>query len=485
MNEATAKLKDRWESVDLKVTNEGEKIILPADPNVMTVKEGIISLKRIEKAENQVYDVNEVVRCHFYDGMVALAMALKEIFGVAVAVKTPPKHFFDSEHPPQMVHVKTGPGIDDFIQVPYGRFKLPGIDDGFIETTQTKSRGIPMLAIMGQVKAKDKKVVMRVVKEAQKFAKEHSIYRSASIILDKKNGIDKGGEIDFSEPLQFFDPSLGNEIPIFNAETEELINVAIMSPLQQTQRCRDENIPLRRGILFEGPYGTGKTLTAKQVATIANQNGWTFILVKSPQALKFSLEFAKLYQPCVVFTEDIDRVVKSRNEGANDLINEIDGIVSKTDEIMTVLTTNFVEKIDKSMLRPGRLDTVVSIRPPEGETVARLIRFYAGELLDPKADLKSAVEKLSGSIPAAIAEAVQKSKLSMIYHDREQINGDDITTSAVGMENHMKLLDNANEGENEVDDLSTQIGAIVKHETEMTMVKMFKKAGIRTDRDEE
>jgi len=479
-DQTSAKMKDPWESVDMKVENAGEKIILPDIPKPMSVKEGVIVLKRIEKAENTVYDVNEVVYCHFYDGMVALAKALKNIFGIAVAVKSPPKHFFDSEHPPQMVHVRTGPDIDDFIQVPFGRFQLPGVD-GYIETGQTKSRGIPMLSITGEVKAKDKKVVMRVVKEAQKVSKEQSIYRSASIILDKKNGIDQQGQIDFREPLQFFNPSLGNEVPIFNKETEELINVAIMSPLQQTKRCRQENIPLRRGVLFEGPYGTGKTLTAKQVASVANQNGWTFILVKSPQALKFSLEFAKLYQPCVVFTEDIDRVVKSRNEGANDLINEIDGIISKTDEILTVLTTNFVEKIDKSMLRPGRLDTVVSIRPPEGETVGRLIKFYAGELLDPKADINGAIEKLSGYIPAAIAEAVQKSKLSMIYHGRDMINGEDITTSAIGMENHMKLLDEANEGENEVDDLSTQIAEIVKTNSELTMRKTLKKAGFSLD----
>jgi hypothetical protein len=465
--QAKPETKIDWKSIDMAVERMGEKIILPSIPGPMSYKDAREALQRIEEAENTVYAVSEVVPVHFYDGCVAFAKALKEKYGYSMSVPTP--GFFGPK-PPQMIHVKTGPRIDDFVQVPFGAFKIPNID-GTLQTGYAVQRGIPCFQINGSVKAKEKHIVMELVALTAHFVKEESIYKGKAVILER----DESGGVDFSEPLGFFDAKIGEEVPIFNRETELLIATTLMAPIRNAKVCRDKKIPLKRGVLLEGPYGCGKTLTAKEVAKAAQENGWTFILVTASSALKYALNFAKMYQPAVVFAEDIDRIADNRNEGANDLLNQIDGVVGKKDEIITVLTTNFAHKIDKGFLRPGRLDTVISIRPPEAEAVERLIRFYAGKELAPGANLKSVTTKLAGQIPATIREVVERSKLSAIVNGNDHITTDDMMVGATSMENHWKLIEEAAEGVRTPDPLATAVGLVVNDNVRKALDAKFGK----------
>src|SRR5690606_35602369 len=141
---------------------------------------------------------------------------------------------------------------------------------------------------------------------------------------------------------------------IHTKETDALIRTNIFSPLKHTEACRKHKIPLKRGILLEGKYGTGKSLTARVTAKVAVDNGWTFIMLNRAQGLRAAIEFARTYQPCVIFAEDIDRVADREDENVNDLVNMLDGVVTKDMEMMICLTTNFIEKIDQALLRPGR-----------------------------------------------------------------------------------------------------------------------------------
>lgn len=442
-----------WAAKETQIVREGKKIVLPADPGPMSYDAGIELLARAKKAEEMVYTINEPIGVHFFDGLVALFIVMKEKYGF---VGTQPKQSWFGPIPPKLLHVRNGPKPDDFVQVPFGQFKLPNVE-GTIETTYDVIKGIPQLVISGQVKDKEKKLVMELVLATREYARHNSIYRGRCIILER----DESSGIDYEQPLEYFDPFTGKEVPIFNEETEKLIETAVLAPISNSVACRKHGIPLKRGVLLEGPYGTGKSLTARQTARVASQNGWTFISVTSAKSLKYALSFAKMYQPCVIFAEDIDRLTSTRNEGANDLINEIDGVVGKNDEIITVLTTNFADKIDKAMLRPGRLDAVISLRAPEKGAVERLIRFYTGDLLAADADLGPTADRLAGNIPATIREVCERAKLAMVTRDDDKIITDDLTASALSMENHLNLLRDAREGINEPT-LEDLIGAEIK-----------------------
>jgi transitional endoplasmic reticulum ATPase len=434
----------------------------------MTEEDAIEALQRVIVAKNTVYTISENVPCHFYDGMVAFARALKHKYGFSQAVPTP--GFFGPQ-PPQFVHVKTGPNPNDNIQVPFGSFKLPNIS-GVLQTGYNIVKGIPVLNISGKVKAREKHIVMEIVNLTKQFSKAESIYSGKSIILER-NDADDG--IDFNEQLEFFDAARGTDKPIFNRDIERLIDVAVMTPITKSSICRARNIPLKRGVLLSGPYGTGKSMTAKYIAKVANENGWTFILCKSSMSLKYALNFAKMYQPCVIFAEDIDRLVDDRNEGANDLINDIDGVVGKRDEIITVLTTNFANKIDKAMLRPGRLDTIVALNAPDAETVERLVRFYAKEEISDKEKIDDACKVMAdaGHFPSTISEIVQKAKMFMIQSGGTSIGDADLQSANLDMGNHMAILDSAREGKRETPDLDYLIGNIVKSKTD-EIIKIMK-----------
>jgi len=436
-----------WAARTVDIKHQGTAIVLPADPGDMGLLEGAETLKRAHKDAMQQYSIHEHIPVHFFDGCVALFAVMKEKYGY---VGTQGKQTWFGEIPPQLLHIKVGPKPEDFLQVPFGQFKLPGVD-AVIETKYDVVKGIPQLAIVGNVRAKERKIIMELVLETRKYAETNSIYKGRCVKLER----DESNGVDFSSPLEYFDPFSGTEIPIFNAVTERLIETALLTPIANADVCRQHKVPLKRGVLLEGPYGTGKSLTARQAARVASENGWTFVLVNNVKAISYALAFAKMYQPCVLFAEDIDRLVGSRNEGANDLINEIDGVIGKNAEIITVLTTNFVEKIDKAMLRPGRLDAVISLRAPDEEAVERLIRHYSGKLLAETASLTETAAKLSGNIPATIREVVERAKLGMIQRNAGAISTDDLAAAAESMMNHLAILKDAKEGQSDptVDEL--------------------------------
>ena len=123
----------------------------------------------------------------------------------------------------------------------------------------------------------------------------------------------------------------------------------------------------------------------------------------------------------------------------------IDGISSKGTEIMVVLTSNHVEKINRAMLRPGRLDAVITITAPDQQAVKRLIRLYGRELVDPNDELELASAVLTGQIPAIIRECTERAKLYAIGRSDDdnslQITDEDVHGAAVGMKPHMDLLE--------------------------------------------
>ncbi len=422
--------KTDWTKIDTQIKHRGKEITLPADPANMDYDDAINTLARVRDQENQEFDVNELVAGAPWDTLVAIYRAMQEIYGVVLSESI--KTFF-GEIKPEFETVHTGPGDNDRIQVPSGQMSLPGVSNPvYVSMT------IHGTIIQGTVRKRDRARLVEIANRAREIVRAASVYKGKAIRLN----VDDNGDLELTVQPEFLDLSRVRESDMIHTrETEALIRTNILAPLKHTAECRRNRIPLKRGILLEGKYGTGKSLTSRVTAKVATDNGWTFIMLNRSQGLRAAIEFARTYQPCVIFAEDIDRAADREDEDVNDLVNLLDGLISKEMEMMVVLTTNHIEKIDRALLRPGRFDAVISIDAPDAETAERILRAYAGELLAKNADLSSVGDITAGMIPAPIREVVERAKLSMLTEGRTSLTVDDLRISAIGMKRHVALLE--------------------------------------------
>jgi len=406
-------------------------------PNSMDLEAARDWLDRRIHDDSQLVEIDHKIHCFPMEGAAALAQALKEKYGWTSMT---PKKSFWGDTPPSVVTLRTGPNTT--VGIPWGRLVIPGVK-GYLETNMAIHKGSPILRVTGMVQRKNEPLFREILSEAEHKVATDSIYKGQALRMEF---IDPDGatSVEDFQP-QFMDLSTVDVSQlVFSDHVSQQIDSSIMALVKHTAVCREAGVPLKRGILLAGPYGTGKTLTAKVLAKECERNGWTFLLIPDVSQLDSAVEFARRFQPCAVFCEDIDQVMQGRrrDSNVNAILNTIDGIESKDTEIMVVLTTNHVERIEPAMLRPGRIDHVIEVTPPDSDAALRLVRTYTGDLLVEDESMIAAGQALSGQIPAVIREVCERSKLAAISArgSATAIYGEDLIVASKGMRSQTKLL---------------------------------------------
>ena len=387
------------------IVHEGEKLVLPKE---MSLDNAIALLERRKEYEGKRIHMVETFDTFPLDGACSLDTVLQRRYGWAPATSTPG---FFKDHPPQLTTVQIGP--DQVRQVPWGSFLLPAID-GRLQTETAQKDGRIVFALSAEILRRDERTVQALFDEVREEVKRSSIYRGKTLRLRL---FDEDGE-----KLAMPDPQfVRNEIEltdlVYPDSVQRAIHTNLFVPIMRAHDCIANGIPLKRGVLLAGPYGTGKTLAAAAAASLAEQHGLTCLYVPRAEELPEALLFAKQYQSpaCVVFCEDIDRTTSGpRSTQMDDILNSIDGLGSKNANIILVLTTNAIETIHPAMLRPGRLDAVIEVTPPDAKAVQQLLRHYGGPAISPQVDLSSVGHALSGKNAAEIAEVVRRATLSQL-----------------------------------------------------------------------
>ena len=234
---------------------------------------------------------------------------------------------------------------------------------------------------------------------------------------------------------------------MFPADVMEQVVDNIFTPIRNPDACRADGVPEKTGVLLEGPPGVGKTLTAAVTAKLCAAHGRTFCLLKETEQLESAIEFVLLHGGGVVFAEDIDRFTMQDGHVRGDLLNRIlnvlDGVDTKGVDLTVILTTNHVEVISGTLLRPGRIDSVIPVRPPDGETAERLIRRYARGRIAASTDLTRLRERMAGFIPAsirAIAEGAKRRAISETGKPGSSLTEDQLLASCRVVAAHHELL---------------------------------------------
>ena len=425
----------------VEVRREGDQIILPED---MSLDEGILWLYREKMSQEAEVAINEQIPTVPWDGAVAFYRVLQQKYGFVNLVKTPSMF---GPRPPVMIGVRIGPKAEDFVQVPWGRFELPGIE-GFLQTSVGISDSRPVFIISGTVKRISEGTVAEIARLVREELKKNSIYRGKAIKVEFHSA-NAMMDNPFDEKFmpKFMDLPVGGTPVILNADAEARLEVELYQVVKHTDQCRKFGIPLKRGVLLEGPYGTGKTLTAYDLAACCVANKWTFIYVEDAATLEAALKFAQFYQPCVIFAEDIDKVIASHDDpDLTTIRNALDSVETKNTEISVVLTTNHIEKLPEGFLRCGRIDSIVTISRPDTASTVKLVRLYGGKTIRATDDeLGAALQPVVGQSAALIREVVERAKLAAIDHvdtdtGEMYIAAKDLAVTAKTLANHTALI---------------------------------------------
>ncbi|MCE4604465.1 MAG: AAA family ATPase, partial [Aeropyrum sp.] len=191
-----------------------------------------------------------------------------------------------------------------------------------------------------------------------------------------------------------------------------------------------------KGVLLFGPPGTGKTLLAKAVAT---ESGANFIAVRGPEilskwvgesekAIREIFSKARQHAPAVVFFDEIDAIAPTRGTDigtrvteriVSQLLTELDG-VSELHDVVVIAATNRPDMVDPALLRPGRLEKMIYVPPPDIESRIEILKIHTRKVpLADDVDLLEIARKTEGYTGADIEALVREASLAAL---REDIN---------------------------------------------------------------
>lgn len=406
------------------VNTHSAKDLLPAS---LTPKDGITFLQ----GHVEVTRFSRVFQYRPWDGGLATKNVLERLGVPTVGVATPT--FFGDE-PPESRTINTG--LDTTTQIPWGQIAFPAIEGTLVLGGMSSEQFGILFRLVADAPSVYGETIEAIFDAVERELATNSLYRGKAM----------DGEMNFLDMSK-----VDSKTIIYSTEVQEHLEANIWSLIRYTDAMRDQGIPLKRTILLEGPYGTGKTMTSYLTGQIADENGWTFLYCRPNQdELRSVMTTAKLYQPCVVFAEDVD-IMASPDEYDNDIsdvLDLFDGIEAKGTEILVVLTTNHADRIHKGMCRPGRLDGVVSFDSLDIQGVRRMIEVTIPPTLIGGLDYPLIHAAMSGYVPAFVKEAVDRAMRYGIVRGKGKptiLSTEDFTMAASGLRAQYKLMNDASE----------------------------------------
>ncbi|WP_340820417.1 CDC48 family AAA ATPase [Methanolobus sp. WCC4] len=244
---------------------------------------------------------------------------------------------------------------------------------------------------------------------------------------------------DFDEALKNIEPSAMREVFVevpyvswddiggLEGAKQELAE-AVEWPLKYPGLFDAVKTKPPRGIMLFGPPGTGKTMLAKAVATESEAN---FISIKGPEllsryvgeserAVRETFRKAKQAAPTIVFFDEIDSMASERGSSVDahttervvsQILTEIDG-VEELKDVVIIAATNRPDIVDPALLRPGRFDRLIYVRPPDRESREKIFGIHLED--KPLADdvsIKELAEITEGYVGADIESICREASM--------------------------------------------------------------------------
>lgn len=187
---------------------------------------------------------------------------------------------------------------------------------------------------------------------------------------------------------------------------------------------REIGVPHKRGFLFAGPPGNGKTLTAKILASDQRYSFCWLKLTTRTEDDTVQMAFAQAYKhpPGILLIEDLDRLAKDNNMTMSNILNQMDGLASR-EGILVIATTNAPEKLDPALVhRPSRFDRVWRMPLPGPEQRLGLLKLR-GERFFSEEALRRVAEATGGFSMAYTQEVVTNALILSANEGARPVDG--------------------------------------------------------------
>ena len=172
----------------------------------------------------------------------------------------------------------------------------------------------------------------------------------------------------------------------------------------------------RKGLLFYGSPGTGKTHTIHYLASQLPNHTTLLVTAEQVGLLDEYFRLARFLQPSMMVIEDVDLIARERTQMfgvgqevlLNKLLNEMDGLREDAD-VLFILTTNRPDQIEPALIsRPGRIDQAIEFPLPDEEGRAKLAKLYARGLEISQELMDAIVSRTKGVSAAFIKELMRR-----------------------------------------------------------------------------
>jgi len=267
--------------------------------------------------------------------------------------------------------------------------------------------------VMLDIMTVDKALAEATMAELVSAINRHNIYRGKILSIDKKDNpvATTGTGIKFHNVAPVERDKIILPEGLLKRIERQTVEVG-----QYSEALRAANRRMKRGILFHGKPGTGKTLTAMYLASAMKERTVLVLTGRSLGLIESSCELARWLAPSMVIIEDVDLIAEDRTHAANspvmfELLNQMDGINDDVD-VLFLLTTNRPEILEPALAaRPGRVDQAYEIPLPDVECRRRLFELYGKGLTMELQNQDLYIKRTAGASGAFINELMRKAAL--------------------------------------------------------------------------
>ena len=232
------------------------------------------------------------------------------------------------------------------------------------------------------------------------------------------------------------------------AEAKQALTEAVLWPLQHPDTFARLGVDPPRGVLLYGPPGCGKTFVVRALASTGQlsvhavkgselMDKW---VGASEKAVRELFRRARDSAPSLVFLDEVDALAPRRGQsfdsGVTDrvvaaLLTELDGIDPLRD-VVVLGATNRPDLIDPALLRPGRLERLVFIEPPDAAARGEILRTAGKSIpLSDDVDLDEVAAELDGYSAADCVALLREAALTAMRRsiDAADVMADDLAAA--------------------------------------------------------